>query len=63
MTLSFRTVTVVEGPEIDDWMTRLEAIDDRELARWRAAYRLLGEPEPGSKTDTNGGPIPMEVLM
>ncbi len=44
--LRFRTVTVVEGDEIDAWLQRQEAIglaaDERDQIRWQTAYRLLG---------------------
>lgn len=48
--LTFRTVTVIEGPDIDEWLDRQEALGreahDQDLVRWWTAYRLLG----GAKT-------------
>ena len=47
--LRFRTITVVEGEGIDEWLARQGAIDRerdlRELVRWELCYRLLGGGE------------------
>ncbi len=65
--LKFRTITVVEGPEIDKWLARQEALDrtedERDLVRYRAAYRLLGGQPPVTETMPTGDRgIPMELL-
>lgn len=61
--LHFKTITVVEGPEIDEWQARQEALelaaDERDAIRWQTAYRLLGGTE---KRPRASRAIPMELL-
>ncbi len=60
--LKFREITIVEGPEIDEWLARQEELEraDQELIRRRirTAYRLLG----GTLDDDSDRVIPMELL-
>jgi hypothetical protein len=60
--IKFRSVTLVEGPEIDAWLERQAALelanDERDKVRWQTAYRLLG----GTEKLRPSRAIPMELL-
>lgn len=60
--IHFRTVTVVEGPEIDAWQQRQDALelaeDEGDAIRWQVAYQLLATVP----SETQRGAIPMELL-
>jgi hypothetical protein len=53
--LRFRTITIVEGPEVDAWLERQDALELAEAAaaradiRWRAVYQLLGGTLPNER--------------